>query len=128
MSKKRAKKRFKDTFLIYFSDEDKCWVAHSLCTDEIGTGDCIINALTDGIKAVNQVIELAKERPDIKFPSHAPDEYWDMAKQAKALPREMYEIAFKRFHGDWPEDDIKPKFDIPHKEMFIKQVMETMPA
>lgn len=51
--------RLRDTCVIYYSREDKCWVAHSVRTDQIGMGDCVVHALADLMRAVEQVLRIA---------------------------------------------------------------------
>lgn len=129
MARSGKKKWFRDTFAIYYSRKDKCWIAHSLRTDEFGTGDCIIDALTDGIKAVDQVVRLACKRSDIELFRDAPDNIKAMVQRAQPLPGEMFDIAHKRVYGEWPEEDIKPAFDVDHREIFKREFREElMPA
>jgi hypothetical protein len=56
-------KNFSEEFVIYYSREDKAWIAHGLNTDQLGVGADPIAALRDGIKAVSQVISLCKRDP-----------------------------------------------------------------
>jgi hypothetical protein len=104
-------------FLIFYSQEDKCWIAHSLKTDQFGTGDCVVDALVDGIKAVEQVLKLAKRRSKIKVQRDAPKEIINLAKKAAPLPRELFEIAHKRLYGQWPAE-IKVYADTPHSRSY----------
>ncbi len=117
MSKKPTHPLRDDTVLIYHSREDDCWIAHSLRTDQIGTGDGIVNAVADAIKAISQVFELAAQDRTLDPYREAPPHILLMAKKAKPLPREFYEIAHLRALGKWPEglegdftshDDDKP--------------------
>lgn len=104
-----------DTFAIYFSKTDKCWIAHSLRTDQFGTGDCVLNAFVDGMKAVDQVIELAGKHKDIDILHEAPKEIKEIAKHAMHLPDEISEIAHKKLYGKWPKElpvEFKPKLSI----------------
>jgi hypothetical protein len=101
-----------DTFVIFHSDEDGCWIAHSLRMDQIGTGDGVMAALGDGIKATHQVAQLVAEDPTIALLRDAPDDIQDMARRATSARREVYEIAFKMAHDQWPDDlepDITPR-------------------
>ena len=118
MAQKSAKNShlpFMDTFAIYFSKTDKCWIAHSLRTDQFGTGDCVLNAFVDGMKAVDQVVELAKKQPDIQVLHEAPEEVQQIAKNAMPLPKEISEIAHKQLYGTWPKElpvEFKPKLSL----------------
>lgn len=102
----------KDTLVIYYSDEDRCWVAHSLHTDQIGMGERIIDALADALTAIEQVRKVAREDPSVNMWCEAPPEIKALANDAKVLPRELYEIAYKMAHGMWPaEIDMKAESD-----------------
>lgn len=118
---KRSNK-FVDTCVIYFSKTDNCWIAHSLRTDQIGTGDCIISALADSLRAVAQVAMAAKEDATLTLFREAPKAIQAKAKKAEELPREMYEIAHKMAHGSWPEE-IEPAFHSKHHP-FVTDISE----
>ena len=108
-----AKKgRFEDTLVIYHSADDRCWIAHSLETDQVGTGNSIVDAMADAIKAVHQVFALAREDRTIAYRRRAPREIFAIRKHAKRLPGEFFEVAHKKVHGKWPQNlklDIAPK-------------------
>ena len=123
-NKNRRKKIFGDIFAIFYSEEDQYWVAHSLRTDQFGTGDCVVDALIDGMKAVDQVIALSKKKPEIQILSEAPEEIKQIVQTAKRLPDEIYEIAHKKLYGNWPS--YKVKIDIPHTDSFKRRVMESI--
>jgi hypothetical protein len=121
---KRVKIILKDTLVIYRSQEDGCWIAHSLRTDQVGVGDRIVVALADAIKAVHQVSDLAAGDSTIRLRREAPPDVQEMARRAKPLPREIYEIAHKMVHGQWPEylhTDIKPQDDVDSFEIAIDE-------
>jgi len=99
---KSVRKRFADVFAIFYSKADKCWIAHSLRTDQFGMGDCVVDALADGMKAVDQVVELAKRRRGIQVFQDAPEEIHEIARKSIRLPTELFEIAHKKLYGDWP--------------------------
>lgn len=114
-SSKNDSTLFMDTFAIYFSKTDKCWIAHSLRTDQFGTGDCVLNAFVDGMKAVDQVIELAGKHKGIEILHEAPEEIQLIAKNAMHLPDEIFDIAHKKLYGEWPKEllvEFKPKSSI----------------
>jgi hypothetical protein len=115
------RRQIKDTVVIYRSSKDRCWVAHSLRTDQIGTGRHIIEALADGIKAVQQVLALAHEDESIEPFREAPPEIRKMAERAKPLPGEVYEIACKMARGEWPQY-LEPDFT-PHGEQFKAEAL-----
>jgi len=96
--------RSKYNCVIYYSDEDGVWIAHSLHTDQIGTGDCPTEALADLILGLRHLFKLAAEHPDIEIFRKAPDEIYRKIRRAKPLPDEIYQIAYRRAYGDWPED------------------------
>ncbi len=93
-----------DSFVIYWSKEDECWVAHSLNYDEFGTGGRIVEALADGLAAVDQVIRAAARDPEIDVFRLAPSSILNMSKKADRLPYEFYEIAHKMARGEWPKE------------------------
>jgi hypothetical protein len=128
MAKRNSKngKRFADTFAIFYSSEDKCWVAHSLRTDQFGTGKSILDAFVDGMRAVDQVVALAVKKPGIEVFSEAPEEIQQIARRARPLPKEIYDIAHKQLYGQWPEYTVR--FDVPHDVSFKKRVVERISA
>ena len=118
---------FMDIFVIYSSKDDHCWVAHSLRTDQIGTGDCVLEALMDGMKAVDQIVELAEKDGDVEVFCDAPEEIAVLAKSAQPLPQELYDIAHKKLYGEWP-DKCGIKLDVPASETFTIGVPEKVCA
>jgi len=124
---KNNKKKFWDIYAIYYSKSDKCWIAHSLRTDQFGTGDCVVDAFVDGMKAVDQIIELAKKHPDIEVLRDAPEEIRQIARNAMRLPDEIYEIAHKKLYGEWPKElpfDLKPELS----KTFTRKILEEVGA
>lgn len=102
-SKPSSKTTFADMCVIYRSFEDNCWVAHSLRTDQIGTGSHPFEALTDLLRGLDGLLELAKEQKDIQVFRDAPPEIQDLAESAPLLPNEIYRIAYGKLHHSWPE-------------------------
>jgi hypothetical protein len=94
---------FQDECLLYYSDEDRCWIAHSLRSDQVGTGPDVVQALADLIKAIDQILALARREGDIEILREAPSEIKEKMKSANHLPNELYEIAHKIARGTWPE-------------------------
>lgn len=81
----------RETFVLYKSREDSCWIAHGLRTDQIGTGQDAVHALADGIRAVDAVLETASQRSHVKAYREAPPEIQRLAKTATLLPDEISE-------------------------------------
>ena len=79
------------------------------------------------MKAVDQVVALAKRKKGIQVFSDAPDEIQQIAKRAEKLPDEIYEIAHKKLYGDWPEY-VKIQFDVEPSISFRKGVLEEATA
>lgn len=123
-----AKKLDRDVCLVYQSKEDKCWVAHSMRTDQIGTGDCIVNALADLLRAVKELLELAEEDGSIQVLKDAPAEFQKLAKTAQTLPQEVYEVAHKMVFGQWPENLIADFKPTGKKTPFKAEIEAPMPA
>ncbi len=90
--------------IVYQSDEDKCWVAHSLHTDQIGTGDCLLDSLIDLATALKGLAELSEADIRIKTRREAPSKIQNMAKTATPLPGEIASIASKIAWGEWPKE------------------------
>ena len=93
-----------DKVVIYQSKEDGGWIAHSLRTDQIGYGDSIVDALADVMKAVDQVCRAAEQDPTLAYLRDAPKLMKRLFKNAKPLPKEIYEVAHRKVHGQWPKD------------------------
>lgn len=102
-------KNFEDTALIYHSQEDGCWIAHSLRTDQIGTGVDMGRALADLIRGIDSLLEVAREDETMAYLREAPDDIKARAAASRKLPREIYEVAHKIARGEWPEE-IDPAF------------------
>ena len=90
--------------VIYASTEDRCWLAHGLYTDQIGTGEDLADALRDYIVAVEQVMEAVAADETINPFRRAPVDVFKLFENAVDIPREIYEIAHRRATGDWPEE------------------------
>jgi len=114
---------FTDQAVIYHSAEDGCWIAHSLRTDQLGTGADMTRALADLIRAIHQVLDVSAADETIAFLREAPAPIQALAKTSKPLPREIYEVAHKMVHGNWPAD-IEPGFRAPDDESFSVQNLQ----
>ena len=97
-------KRIMDECVLYYDKDDECWVAHSLRMDQVGTGDCVVDALVSLLRAVDFVLHDAAEDMTLAYEREAPKEIQDLKIGATKLPHEVYEIAHKIVHGEWPED------------------------
>jgi len=122
-----SRRKFHETCVIYESAEDGCWVAHGVRTDQIGTGDCIVDALVDYMRAIVEVLRVAAKGKNITIYRLAPPEVRDLAKKAAALPKEIYEIAHRKVFGKWPAD-IPVKVDPQPRRPFKARVEELLPA
>lgn len=122
------KKRLEDIAVIYRSDEDGVWVAHSLRTDQIGTGDGVVDALADLLRAIDTVWEIARADKSVAFLREAPKDIQRLSKSAKRLPAEIYEVAHKLARGQWPAE-IEPTFEVKRgSKKFFAEIKEPVPA
>lgn len=121
MAQRNHIKKLMETCVIYESRKDKCWIAHSLRTDQIGTGRDIIEALADLLCAVDQLLELAQEEPDIEVFRAAPASIQNKAATATRLPQEIYEIAHRKARGDWP---VCIKVSVPKRGRYVTELAE----
>ncbi len=96
--------RLNDRFVIYYSNRDKSWLAHSLHTDQIGTGSSFMSAFADLLTGVSNLLALAKKDKNIAIYREAPKAIQKRAEKAKPLPGELVSMALKRLSGDWPRD------------------------
>jgi hypothetical protein len=120
----REPRNSKETLVIYYSKEDRCWIAHSLKTDQIGTGDRIVDALADVLKAIHVIRDEALKDSSLAVYRDAPPEIQKMAKKAKQLPGEIFEVAHKMVHGDWPEDWNPPEPKEENDQPFKTEIAE----
>jgi hypothetical protein len=94
-----AKKKtvgFKDEIVVYHSEEDGCWFAHSLRADQIGAGDRIVDALADLIRGIVSLLDMAREDATIGLKREAPPEVKAIAAKSTALPLEILEVDLAR--------------------------------
>ena len=117
---------FKDVAFIYRSQEDDCWIAHSLRTDQIGTGIDMGRALADLIRGIDSLLQIAAEDGTVAYLREAPKEIQDRAAISKPLPKEIYEVAHKIARGEWPTE-IDPSFQATDDdEEFTAEVCESV--
>jgi hypothetical protein len=120
---KKKKITIDESAVIYFSHEDNCWIAHGLHTDQIGTGVRIVDALADFLKAVEQICEEGEKDRTLAVLREAPPEIKARYKAANKLPGEIYEVAHKMVHGQWPNNWSPPE-PLEGKEAFKAKVTE----
>ena len=115
---------FKDEIVVYHSEEDGCWIAHSLRADQIGTGDRIIEAIADLIRGMVALLAMARDDHTINVLRDAPDSVQKIARESKTLPWEIFEVAHKMATGEWP-DDLEPDFKpIDERTSFRAEIPE----
>ncbi|MDD4888780.1 MAG: hypothetical protein PHU85_02525 [Phycisphaerae bacterium] len=74
-----------DVWLIYKSEDDPGqWVAHSLKTDQLAVGDCVISAYTELKQVMRAFWQAAANDPSIVI-ERAPREFFDRLKDATPL-------------------------------------------
>jgi len=96
----RVPAEFTDTFVIYPSEQEEgFWVAHSLNTDQIGTGECVLDAFVAVLRAMRALLEEAGRNPKLRLLSPAPKEVRERCKHARRLPMEFIEIASMILEG-----------------------------
>jgi len=86
-------KHFCDPCVIYPAAEDGMWVAHSLNTDQLAQGDCVLHAYVELKRVMRAFIAEVNETPDIEVFTPAPREVWKMFAEAKPLPQSMVDRA-----------------------------------
>ncbi|MBI5724645.1 MAG: hypothetical protein HZA50_11840 [Planctomycetes bacterium] len=76
-----------DIWVIYPSEDSvgKAWVAHSLTTDQIGMGDCVVEALVELKASIRCLLEEAAKDSRVQVISLAPLEFWKKTEGAKKL-------------------------------------------
>jgi|WetSurMetagenome_2_1015567.scaffolds.fasta_scaffold96242_2 hypothetical protein len=95
-------KLFLDVCVIYPSQHDKgMWVAHSINTDQLGVGDCVLDAYVELRRAVTALLAAAQDDPSIQVFRRAPQEVCDRLLTAKELPKEIQEIADMQMTGSF---------------------------
>ena len=62
---KNLAKEFTDQCLIYYSRKDELWIAHSLHTDQVGTGNNALDAYAHLLSGIRSLIELASQNSTI---------------------------------------------------------------
>ena len=103
-SKKNRITDFDDRCVIYHSTSDKCWIAHSLNTDQIGTGEQPLDALVELLEAIGHLLDFARKHKNVKVRRYAPRAVRKRAEKAILLPDELCGIAQKRVLREWPNE------------------------
>ena len=114
MARKTSRISFQDEVVVYRSKQDGCWIAHSLRADQIGTGERVVEALADLIRAMRALTDLARRDESIAYLREAPADVQAIAKRSTPLPKEVFEVAHKMVTGEWPDEfelDFRPKND-----------------
>ena len=115
--------------VIYWSRRDDCWIAHSLHTDQLGHGAGPLYALADMLKAVQDVMALAAEDETIQPWREAPRRVQKMCEVADPLPKEIFEVAYKMVHGDWPKSlQIQVECGSRRRKLVVKEMVEPTPT
>jgi len=112
---------FMDKCLIYYSEQDKSWVAHSLHTDQLGYGDCVVNAIVDLLIGTKNLLELKRKDTEIEVFCQAPKEIFESCEKAIPLPDVLWEVALDRFSKKLLYEVY---VDIPQDSQFIYQFQE----
>lgn len=120
-------KPFQDIAVIYHSSEDGCWIAHSLRTDQVGTGVDMGRALADLIRGVDSIIKMATEDSSLAYLREAGNDVKALAAKSKPLPAEIYEVAHRIARGTWP-NEIDPGFTASDDQAFTAEINEEVPC
>jgi hypothetical protein len=95
-------RQFLDVAVIYPSPNEKGkWVAHSIETDQIGVGECVLDAYVELLRAVRALLSAAERDSSIQVLRRAPDEVCAMLMTARKLPDEIVEIAALQVDGQF---------------------------
>jgi hypothetical protein len=112
---------FKDECVIYYSQEDRAWIAHSLYTDQLGYGDCVVDAIVDLLVGTRNILALYEKDPDIEVQRQAPPEIQRYRESAQRLPDVLWEVAQARLHKQLRWDTY---VDIPTDQTLIYEFQE----
>jgi hypothetical protein len=88
-----------DRRVVYYSRQDRCWIAHSTLTDQIGTGETIIEAMVDLLRALEQLLELARQDPSIQIYRRAPASVLGLLTEAIPIPAQIVSLAEEKFRA-----------------------------
>ena len=99
MKGRMTKISLQDIAVIYYSQEDECWIAHSVYTDQVGLGNTHIKAFSELIRLVDKLLAMASADDSIEYLRKAPDEVLEILKQSKPYPFEWSEVAHNVARG-----------------------------
>ena len=100
VSARHLPRQFVDVAVIYPSPNEKGkWVAHSIETDQIGVGECVLDAYVELRRAVTALLNAAVRDPSIRVLNRAPESVCNRLMTARKLPDEIVEIAELRLNG-----------------------------
>lgn len=116
---------FNDTCILYYSKSDDSWIAHSLHTDQIGTGGSLLDALVDIMTGLNDLVALNKKDKSISLFRKAPEKIQKLAQKADPLPEEICQIALRKIKGDWPKG-LKFSVDTLKKHFLLAEFTEPL--
>jgi hypothetical protein len=105
---------FKDECLIHYSAQDGSWIAHGLHTDQVGFGDCVVDAIVDLMVRLRNLSELA-QKEKVQIFIEAPEEIQRLCEGAKPLPDCIAQIARERFYHQL-SSEWAIHIDIPYSE------------
>jgi hypothetical protein len=122
MSKRKTKRTVtdpkEDRCVIYYSKDDKCWIAHSLYTDQIGTGKSVLFALVKLMTVVDSLFAIYKEQKDIRVWRDAPQEIFKKAETSTPLSKMLYGIAHRIARGQWPKKKVLPDYHFSPQKFY----------
>ena len=111
---------FTEECVIYYSTEDTSWIAHGLHTDQLGLGDCVVDAIVDLMVGLRNLSELA-QKEDVQMFVEAPEEIQKLCQGAKPLPDCISQIAKERFYHQL-SSEWGIRIDIPYSECVTTQL------
>lgn len=81
---------FADIWLFYRSEDDPgMWVGHSLFTDQVAVGKCVLEAYTVLRRVIRALLEEAKADPAVRVFQPAPKEVMQRLQKSRPLSREI---------------------------------------
>ncbi len=117
--------------IVYWSYLDRLWIAHSLDMDKTGSGERVVDALANLIRASLDVITEAKKDHSLHIFRDAPPQILRLAEESVAaniLPFEVIEIAYKMARGRWPENFVLDVFPNKTEGSRFKAYLEFLPG
>lgn len=93
-----------DKCVIYFSKDSGLWVAHGVTTDQLGTGDSVLDACVSYLRNIKTLLNARKQDDSIAVHRNAPNRIQVMQEVAIPVPKEITDIATKIVNGKWPHE------------------------